>query len=296
MDYSSLVDRSFRLAWNYKSLWVLGLFASYGSANFSYGDSRLKSIENSAPTTDPSAILAEMAPYLAVIIWLGIMMLLAYCLTKPALIDAVNRIARGGVYRLSDSFSTGVSLFFRFLGLTIVSAVMATAAFALVVFFFVMMFAISPIIGILLLLPGIPILLAMAWLYVTVFQLAERALVVRNSNIADSIMEGWYLFRNHLKESAIMMLIFFGLSIGVAIAAMVVMLVAGAPITVAVMALNLPLLPALIAGFIMALPVAIVVGGFVGTAMTALYTLFYFELVEPGGVHTDLYSQSAPMV
>ncbi len=295
MDYSGIVERSFRLAWRYKSLWILGLFAGSGTTGFSYGDQRLNFAKGGAPM-DPSVIFSEIAPFLGVLLWLGLILLVAYCLAKPALIDGVNRLTRGGVYTLADSFSTGVSMFFRFLGITILGGILMVAAILLMVMIFVALFAIHPIIGIVMLLPGIPAFFALIWVYLSVFQLAERAIVVRNTNIADAISEGWQLFRNHLAESGIIVLIIIGLSIGLAIVSGIIMFIVGAPIAAAILALDLPLLPALVAGFLMALPVSIIIGGFVGAAMTTLYTLFYFELVEPGGVHSDLLPESTPPV
>jgi hypothetical protein len=80
-----------------------------------------------------------------------------------------------------------------------------------------------------------------------------------------------------------MFLIYLGLSIGLGLGALLIWAMVGAPIALIALATGLGLVPALVLAMIMGLPISLIVGGFIGTVVESLYTLFYFELVEPGG-------------
>ena len=78
-----------------------------------------------------------------------------------------------------------------------------------------------------------------------------------------------------------MLLILIGLGIAIGIALIIAGLIAYWPINSFISAFTESKLAILVLGIILGLPVTIFLSGFTGTFFTALYTLFYFELVEP---------------
>ena len=216
----------------------------------------------------------------------GVMLLVfvaLYLISLPALIDAVNKVKRGGVYRFGDSFSVGVDFFWRFFGLFLLSFFVGIAAIGLGVAIVAIGFAMHTALGIIALLPIIPIALFGVFVLTNVVALAQRAMVVRNIGIADSLQEAMTLLGRFFGRNVVIFLIWLGLSIAVGVAALIIWAAIGIPIGIAVYASGLGVLPAVLLGLLLGLPISIVLGGFTGTAFTNLYTLFYFELVEPSG-------------
>jgi len=128
----------------------------------------------------------------------------------------------------------------------------------------------------------IPITFAVIWLVTTMVALTERIIVIRNACISDALAEAYQLIRTNLKETVIIFLINLGFSIAFAIAAMIIWIMVGLPIAALGLSVGAGLIPTLLIVLLAGAPVSLVVGGFTGTVTFNLYTLFYFELVEPG--------------
>ena len=133
MDWGYIINRSFSIAWNYKSLWVLGLFAGSSTEfNFHFqGGNPLDQMlgrfnwDEELPFEIPDI---EFSPeiigslVLAFLMIIGIMIAI-HLITYPALVDGANRIERGGVYSLGASFSRGIDFFWRYFGMLIIQIV-----------------------------------------------------------------------------------------------------------------------------------------------------------------------------
>jgi len=291
MDYGRIISESFQIAWRYKSLWVFGLFAG-GGFSFNLDLNNFPAFKSDFDThafgeTMNFPLDIDWQILLPVFLLMGFMMLgyfIMHLISVPALIDGVNKIKRGGTYRFGSSFSAGVDFFLRYLGMIL----LAIFAFFVVIIVMVIAGAVSyAIAGWILLTPAlmlmIPAFFVVVFIFTSVFSLALRAMVVRNIGIADSLEEGYWLFRHNLSKNLIMILILIGFSIGIGIALVIVWLIVGAPIALVTLATGAGLVPAIILAVLIGLPISLVVGGLSGTALQNFYTLFYFQLVEPGG-------------
>ena len=288
MDYGAIVNNAFKVAWRYKTLWIFGLFAGVAPQfNYEFGADDL-----SAWNTDPNLgldALGGIAPWTVIgpTVGAAIMLLitisfLASCIAEPALIDAVNRIARGGRYRFGESFSTGVDFFWRFLGFSLLLFFIGIAALFVLVIAGIFTFTAGTGVGILSLLVLIPLAIVSGFIIINIFMLGKRAIVVRNIPISDALEEGWLLLKQNPGPVIVVTLIAFaiGLSIVMAIGFGVISL----PFLVMIGSMQ-PSLELLFLGILIGLPVTLIVGGFSGTLFSSLYTLFYFQLVEPGTRH-----------
>ncbi len=303
MDYGKMIRDSFALAWRHKSLWILGLFAGWGSGfNTSFGKHDLSSMNggdlSGTPfgklSQDPSQIWAWLAPFLIGLAIFAMIYLVMYCIAIPGLIDAVNRITRGGAYKLSESFSTGVDFFWRTLGLTILSGMTAVVVFGVVAGLLIISFKAGVVPFVVTLLFALPVIFMLAVAFACIVSLAQRAMVVRNISIGDALEEGYLLFRNHLGKNIVFVLIVIGLAIGIGMAVTIVAFVVYAPIVLLAYSLGLPLWSAFLVAIIIALPISIPVGGFIGTFQSSLGTMFYFGLVEPTGPQMALPTTGEP--
>lgn len=290
MDYSKLINRAFAIAWRYKILWIFGLFTGMGASNFDWLDSGgshtwLNQFKwdfdrwGNGIDFDQDKLLPLLGGVALVIFTVWLVILIANRIATPALIDAVNNLERGGRFRFSDSFSRGIDLFWKFVGLLLVELFAWIASLVVVLPVCILLF---------ITIIGIPIAIAVILFYIyfwfTYFALAERAVTVRGCSIGDGLSEAWLLIKLHFKATLMMGLITLGLSIAMGIAATIVLLIIGLPFGgLTWYATDAPIAGFLI-GFLFTLPVALVIGGYTGTVVSSMYTMFYFGLVEPGGV------------
>jgi hypothetical protein len=285
IDFGNLIQRSFEIAWRYKTLWIFGLFAGGMEAlNFDW----TKKVNRDQVDMDfaydwfeqlnlPTDLVPpDLAVIGAILMWalaLGLLFFICYLIAQPAIIDGVNKVTRGGQYSFGTSFSRGADFFWRFFGITLVEIFAAIAVVAAVVILAVL----TPFT----LLLTIPCALLVFFFVYHTFGLAEVAMVARNNQIADAIAEGWSLLLRNKTNCFIMTLILIGLGIGFFIVVSLVTLIFYLPINLLVFGMTESLVAILLMALFIGLPVALVIGGYTGTFFNALYVQFYFRMVEP---------------
>ena len=277
INFGDIISRSFRIAWQYKSLWVFGLFtySSGGTYNLDLGDvikpagdSVIEIGDNAFSYSDPVVV-----GFLLWLIFFGVLMFLCAQIAMPALIDGINKITRGGQYRFGESFSRGLDFFLRFLGMNILLFI----AIVTLVIIVAIPVAITPIS----LLLTIPIGIVLAFFLFHTFGLAEVAMVARDGNIIDSLAEGFTLTKQNIGNCILMTLILIGLGIIFGIITMIFALITFAPANLLLSHAIGDLVAIIFLGFLVGLPVSLVIGGFMGTFFNSAYIQFYFNLVDP---------------
>ena len=281
MNYGRIVEDSFKFAWRYKSLWVFGLLAGSGGGNFNldFGQDDMEAMNGMGEIGSmPQEIFQEywhlILPMLGAIIVMCLLYFVLHLICSPALIDAINKIARGGTYKFSESYSRGIDFFMRELGLTLIFI----AAILGVCLVGILPIAAFQLFGILLMLP---IVVAGFFFAITLFSLAERALVVRDTSIGNALEESFVLMKQNFSKCLIMALIFIGIAIGLGIVALMVTGMLFFPISLLVQSISESKIVIFVLALVLGLPISLVVGGFTGTFFHSLYTLFYFGLVDP---------------
>lgn len=224
---------------------------------------------------------------IAALIMVGMGLLLVYLvahfISYGALIDAGNRLTRGGVYSFGNAFSAGLDYFWRFLGLGIMAFIVIFSLFCVWILLIVVPFIIHLAIGIVALLVLLPAGVVAGASAFNIYALAQRAMVARNCSISQAVEEAFLLFKTNFGANVMIFLIFVGLEIAFTILALMVLGVISIPIIALVAMTDVSIIGGLLMGLALAFPVSLAIGGFVGTAFINLYTFFYFELVEPGG-------------
>jgi len=299
IDFGYLIQRSFQIAWRYKTLWIFGLFAGGGDAfNLNWTDRierRQVDMDFAYDLFDRLGIPYDVIPPQlavlgAIILWILALVLLffiCYLIAQPAIIDAVNKITRGGQYRFGTSFSRGADFFWRFFGITMVEIFSVLALIAIVVILAIVLTPFS-------LLLTIPATIVVGFLLYHTFALAEVAMVARNNQIADAIAEGWGVLMRNIGNCFIMTLIMIGLTIGIGIVVFILALIFYLPINLLVFGVTENLVSILILAVMIGLPVSLVIGGYTGTFFNALYVQFYFRLVEPPQPQPAIATSGAP--
>lgn len=274
MNYGKIVEDSFGLAWKYKTLWIFGLFAgSLGEFNFQYETDEPFDFET-LEYDSYQGILEYLAPIMAAILIMVFVLSILRLICSPALIDGVNKITRGGTYKFWDSYSRGLDFFWRYLGLNVLFI-------AVIVGVTIVTLGIAVLIHWLLLFLMFPVIMIFGFVGGTVFGLAERSLIVRDNSIGDALEEGWVLFKTNIGKCIVIMLITFGLAFGMAIVLALLGFMLYFPINLLVGGITENIALTFLLAFILGLPVSIVLGGFGGTFLHSLYTLFLFRAGRP---------------
>jgi hypothetical protein len=289
ISYGEIVGTSFRLAWKHKSLWLLGLFAAGGTAvsgpNFQFGDTDFTS-----GSFDPAGVVSFVQQHpeiLVFVIGFGLLfaltMLVLNVICKGAMIDAINKLTRGGVYRFGDSFGEGVRFFWRLLLIGILFTLSIVALVMVIVIPIVLSFIIAVPLGIIVLMIGLPLAFMGFAIINNIFALAARAAIVRDSDIGAALEEGYSLLRMYFWPNVIVFLIYLGLSILISIGTLIIFSVLSIPFVLIAMQSTTAFVVSLIIGVPLFLLVSLPLSGFLGAAFESIYTLFYFRLVEPAG-------------
>lgn len=289
MEYGRIISDSFKIAWRNKSLWVFGLFAGTMGAGFSFdpgardfftaGSDWRMTIESARVMIGGDFVLAWII--IIGVIWLILMALHLICL--PALIDGVNKIERGGHFQVGSSFSVGLDFFWRFLGLVMIALLIAFLGFGLSVMVGLALPGVDTAILSIVALLFLPVTLFIGFIFTSILALAQRAMVVRNVGIADGLHEGFELLKQNFLKCLVMFLIYIGALIGIALGAVVIMGIIAIPLVLLAVIAESAAVLIVILGVVVGLPLLPVMIAFANTVLQNLYTLFYFELVEPGG-------------
>ncbi len=298
MDYGKLFSRSFEIAWQHKWLWVFGMFAGgMGSINFDFFPTFDQSFFEPHRFDQAAETTLMLIP---AFLLMAVAYLLAYCVSTGGIIDGVNRITRTDEHGLGVSFSVGVDMIWRILGLGIIYFVIQLGIMGAIVGG-LMLLAIplglassgglndsgaTAGLVILFLILVIPFVAAWTCVWTSNMALAQRSLVIRNNSIADAMVEGWKLFRQNLGKSILVWLVIAFLAFFVTIAGFICFFAINS-FTHAIFGEDLGMINRLVIGLIAGSPFTFLFGGLMGAFACNIYTLFYFELVEPGSVLDD---------
>jgi len=286
MDYGKIISTGWSQAWKHKTLWIFGFLISGG------GGSNLPNISEKFDNFGMGplgrgdlyhvkefilehlyiiALLAAMA-LLAFLIWVVLSMI-----STGGLIDAARQMKNNEPFGFGKAFKTGVKYFWRILGISLLTFVVAAAFIVFMILLGVVAFVIHVGVGILALLVLLPILLVGIFVITITVAMAERYIVIHDRPVFDAITEGYNLWKSNLGPSVVFGLIYIGIGIAVGLSTLVVILFAVIPF-IAVGFVNW--LIAVVIGVPVVLLILLIVEGFSGSAMHLMATEFYYQLLE----------------
>jgi hypothetical protein len=299
MDFGATISRAFRIMWDNKVLWILGFLAALGGGgtggNFQGPQftNRLSS-SNLAPfAADPSLILAGASLFFCLILILGVALFVVGIIARGGLIAGVQQIETEGKTTFGHAWAIGAERFWRLLGLNI----LLWLPLVVIVIILAVLFggAIAGAIvsstgigqgnanngalvgllsgGIVVLCCLLCVVVIYAILAMALQTFAERAIVIENQGVTESISRAWGIFRANLGNIILLALVMVVISF-------VVGLIAGA----AVFAILAPTMFPLIYGFsqnsvisagttVLAI-VGVVIGVVIGAIINTLYITF----------------------
>ena len=287
MSFGKIVNESFDIAWKHKLLWIFGLFAGGGAGvdvtNFvsdDWGGHQCNWDGNGFWEAIEPFYGALTVGLILAVLFAVIVIIACHVISISALIDSVNRIKRGdGRWTFAQAFSTGVDFIFPMLGLIFMSLVVGVALVAVMVVAVVIAAKVGWAAALLVGLIMLPVLMVVIWTISNIVNLSERVMVVRRTGLGNAIEEAFQLFRTNLIDNLLIFLIELGFVIAFVIGGLVIWAIVGIPLAALALLAGSGWIGTAIVIILIGIPISLVVGGFTGTVISNLYTLFYFELV-----------------
>jgi len=309
MDFGGIIRRAWRVSWQHKSLWILGLFAgatgtSYGGgwsgSNYRFDSQDLSRWDSvSGLPSDVSAWVQDWVPVLiaagVMLLLLGLLWLLLSFAAQAGLVWEVNAAEEGRPVSASEGWRVGFHYWGRvfLVGLVLMLPIMLLAlvfaigvALAVIVPFVqhasLAWMGVAGLVAASLL--AIPVFLALGFVLGNMYVLAIRYLAIENRPAMDAVRASWYALRRRLKDVFLMWLITLGLGIafGFVVAIPAAMLAVGIGVTAAVGVW--PIAGAL--GVVLLVVVFVLMAAW-NTFTSAMWTIFFRRLTGREVVHAQ---------
>ena len=214
LDLGKIITRSWEIIWNYKVLWIFGIFAGFASSN---GGSSNSGGGNSSSSGNPSdftggseQIFGEISnflqEYLLIIIAIClVLVLLSFAFYALGMMGRIGILK--GVYKLEDGassllfaelWSESMPYFWRFFGLNfLVGMVMFLLVMIILIPAFVLGIATAGI-AMLCILPFLCLLIPIGWVVNVVLEQAQAAIVAEDLTVFESIQRGWEIAKSDI--------------------------------------------------------------------------------------------------
>jgi hypothetical protein len=308
MNYGELIGDAFRITLRNRYLWFFGFFAggstSFNVPNIPTGSGTFNSDDFQSSSTMLSAVQfgqglgtgVLIAGIVIVALILALLFIFMSIVSQGALADSVAAIDRGDRRGFGTTFRSGMGNFWRVLGYFVVFILIAIGLLLVIGIPVALLiggtFAATQSLGARITVGVVVGLLAVLALIVVfvplsiIGQYALREIVVRRERVLGSVGSGYGIFRRNIGRSLLILLIQFGLSIGIAIAFFLALLIVGLILFIPTIALAVAgystaaIITGVIAGVIL-VPLLLVATGAIGTFSHAYWTLAYLRLTTP---------------
>ena len=237
IDLGKTLTRAWQIIWNYKVLWVFGIFASFASGNrgvnnnnSSSGNRDFSQFQGDAGRMGEQAV-AFFQQYLLIIIGICIaLILISFAFYALGMIGRIGILK--GVYKVeggapslifAELWSESLPYFWRFFGLNFLLGL----AFFVVIVPFVLIGVLTKGIGFACLIPIICLLVPVAWVVNVILEQGQAAIVAEDLTMLDGFKRGWEIAKSDIVGMIVLSLV---LGIGSGIISFVISL----PIIVAV--------------------------------------------------------------
>jgi hypothetical protein len=309
MNYGELIGDAFRITLRNRYLWFFGFFAGgstsfnvptnvpLGGGNFDSDDFQLSSSMLSALQVGQGLGTGVLiAGIVTVALIIALFFIFMSILSQGALADSVAAIDRGDRRGFGTTFRSGIGNFWRVLGYFIVFFLIAIGLLLVIGIPVALLIGgtfvatqslgaritVSVVVGLLTVLALIVVFVPLS----IIGQYALREIVVRRERVLGAVGSGYGIFRRNMGRSLLILLIQFGISIGIAIAFFLALLIVGLVLFIPTIALAVAgystaaIITGMIAGVIL-VPLLLVATGAIGTFSHTYWTLAYLRLTAP---------------
>jgi len=269
MDYMSIITRSLRNAWEYRFLWLFGLFAglAHGGGN---GGGR-GGIHADRWDIDPGLLLLLIAAAL----FLGLIFFLLSVWSEGALIHGIHEKENNRETGFSDCGRAGGRKFGTVFGIKLLVVLAVIGTMLLLALFLVPAFLAAVPLGVLLAVFLVPGFFVVLFILTAVEGWAMRFAVIRDMNWEESLRQGWRLFqRNVASTVGVAFSSFLPKLLAVMALIFAILILALPAILLGVATLGLALIPLAFLGLVIFLAAT----AFLGTFGSSVWTLGFLKL------------------
>jgi hypothetical protein len=232
MDYMGILKRAMHVTWNYKVLWLFGFLAALlgsgsGGMNWQGGAGSRGNMMQGQPGAFPR-FEVNAGMFAAIVVGILLLAMVAIALrvaSEVALMRLVREIEEGRPAGVRRGFWLGFGRFWPYLGVSLLVGIpVGLLALGLI------LIGMSPlllmtlrsdaagvlgvILAILLMIPIVLTLVAIAVVVGLLMEFALRACAVEQMGVTASVRRGWTLLTGHLKDVIIISLLLFGIGLG----------------------------------------------------------------------------------
>lgn len=304
MDYVSILKRAWKVTWEHKALWVLGIFAGVSGCTFGGGTGGDVSTggmrrPNEADLERLADQLQQYLPLIAAVlvfvIFLSFLFWIFAVAARGGLVVGVSACEEGTPRRLGELWQAGFARFWSLVGidvmlsLPLIAVALAVAAMILVPLAATVFMdgepgpeLAAPLCGSLVI--GVPLLLVGTFVFGILRLIAQRYVMLGGQGAVEATVNAWRFFRARFVDSAVMWLLNAVLNIAAAFALAIPVVAIGiavaVPLAVATRAgIGLGGVLAL-AGLLLAVVgvIALAFNAVWGTFTSALWTVFFRDV------------------
>jgi hypothetical protein len=314
MDYGGILRRAWRITWDNKYLWWLGLLTALGSGGGGRGSSSFRGSNfggdgpgfgpGGFPDFDPGSLPPGVVPGIIAIICLLLLLAVAIwvvsTIARGGLISAANQIEDAEKSSFREGWRAGVETMWRMLGVSVVQGLPgivvglgALVLLALGVFTFGGLsdpstFDPTNLLaggGILLALCLVPLacivgLLSLALAILRPF--ADRACVIEDERVFASYRRGWEVLRDNFGDSLVLgiirIVVSFLIGLVVAVPIIILGLIAGVSFGLGGLAAGPDILPAVAAPLIVVIACVVLLLLVIGLTISAVMTTYFSSM------------------
>jgi len=288
MQYMEIVKKSFSNAWNYKFLWLFGFFvaaADNGSGIYQWDDLRKprEYLEDNLYSTGLSDYLPfDIDPmifaYILLLIFsIGVIFWLISIFSEGALIFGIFKKERNESTSFSQCWNEALNKFFRLFGIMVVTTVIIVAIVLFMVLVIVPSFAVSPALGVLMIIGAFFFFIPILFVIICVNSWAIRYAVLKDINWFDSIGKGWELFIKKFSET-----------VGIAFSSLIAQIVINIGLAFGLLILAIPFVImgviniwlGLIPGIFVFITILVLISSYMGVFSSSVWTIGFMKLTD----------------
>ncbi len=217
MDIGSVLSRAWQIIWKHKVLWIFGILAGCTNANGGSSNFRMEREANISPNVQN--FFNNLQDWqIALIIGVIILVTLVF-VVLVVFLSTVGKIGlvRGtqqadqGATRLAfgELFNGSLPYFWRVFGLNLLVGILTFLAFVLILIFGVLGTIFTLGLFLICLIPLICLLVPVAWFVSVIVEQAINAIVIENLGVFAGLQRGWAVVKANLGTMIVMALILF---------------------------------------------------------------------------------------
>lgn len=305
MDYGEILKRTWDITWRFKSLWLLGILASCGSGNGGGGggggnvtnglqtpggpggNGELPQIEQFFNSIDPAVWIILAIVIVLFFFFLALVAFVLGILGQAGLIHGFDQADGGAVVNFVSAFKGGLPYFLRLFGLKLLLFVLSIVLIILLIITILPFTVLTLGLGLICLLPLLCLLIPLGIALNIYIQLTQLSIVVEDVDIFAGFRKAWQVVKSDPGTIIVMALILLlgggliGLLLALPIIALIIPVVAGLGIGSDLSIGAGVGLAGL--GFLLYLPILIVLSGILQTYIQGAWTLTYRRLTGRAG-------------